>query len=88
MISPGLISSSGWRGWVTKFPGRWVAIFASRQMGSHLRLNCDEPQRHHVTILNRDPIRLGTPATILADIAERRRLDRDELLRLLIEGKP
>ena len=60
----------------------------SRQTGSHLRLTCDEPQRHHVTIPNRDLIRLGTPATIMADSAERRRLDRDELLRLLIEGKP
>ena len=59
----------------------------SRQTGSHLRLTCDEPRQHHLTIPNHDPLSVGTLAAILTDIAEHRRLTRDELLRQLLRDK-
>ena len=32
----------------------------TRQTGSHIRLTCDSPNQHHITIPNHDPIRVGT----------------------------
>jgi predicted RNA binding protein YcfA (HicA-like mRNA interferase family) len=55
----------------------------TRQTGSHIRLTCDLPETHHVTIPNHNPLRIGTLASILADIAAHHRLDRDELTRKL-----
>lgn len=57
----------------------------SRQSGSHMRLTCDAPEPHHVTVPNHDPLRVGTLASILADVARHQRLSRDELIdRLLV----
>lgn len=39
-----------------------------RQSGSHVRLQCDQPERHSLTIPNHSPIKLGTLAAILADV--------------------
>jgi len=50
-----------------------------RQSGSHIRLQCDEPA-HSITIPNHKPLRIGTLASIVADVAARRRIGRDELL--------
>jgi predicted RNA binding protein YcfA (HicA-like mRNA interferase family) len=50
-----------------------------RQSGSHIRLQCDEPV-HSITIPNHKPLRVGTLAAIVADVAAKRRIDRDELL--------
>jgi len=50
-----------------------------RQSGSHIRLQCDEPA-HSITIPNHKPLRVGTLASIVADVAARRRIGRDELL--------
>lgn len=55
----------------------------TRQTGSHIRLTCDQPQPHHVTVPNHSPLRIGTLATIIADVAAHRRLDRDDVLRKL-----
>ena len=41
----------------------------TRQTGSHIRLTCDNPTQHHITIPNHDPLRLGTLNSILGDIA-------------------
>lgn len=54
-----------------------------RQSGSHIRLQCGEPA-HSITIPNHKPLRIGTLASIVADVAEKRRLDRDELLKELL----
>jgi predicted RNA binding protein YcfA (HicA-like mRNA interferase family) len=54
-----------------------------RQTGSHIRLQCDDPT-HAITIPNHRPLRVGTLAAILAEIATRRKTDRDALLRLLM----
>ena len=41
----------------------------TRQAGSHLRLTCDQPTQHHVTIPNHNELRIGTLAGILNDVA-------------------
>lgn len=52
----------------------------TRQTGSHIRLTCEQPELHHVTIPNHDPIRVGTLAAIISDVAVHHRLEREELL--------
>ena len=52
----------------------------TRQTGSHMRLTTLERGEHHVTIPKRDPLRVGTLAGILADVAEHFELTREELL--------
>ena len=54
-----------------------------RQVGSHIRLQCEDPA-HSITVPNHRPLRVGTLSAILADVAARRRLDRDQLLRELL----
>ena len=52
----------------------------SRQTGSHIRLTCELPKQHHVTIPNHDDLRLGTLAAILADVASHHGLSREGLI--------
>lgn len=53
----------------------------TRQTGSHLRLTTDSPAQHHVTIPAHDPLKVGTVAAVLADVAAHLAIDREELLR-------
>ena len=53
-----------------------------RQSGSHIRSQCDE-LAHSITIPNHRPLRVGTLASIVADIAAKRQIGRDELLAML-----
>ena len=55
----------------------------TRQTGSHLRLTTQERGEHHITIPVHDPLRIGTLAAILADVAEHFALSRDELVERL-----
>ena len=55
----------------------------TRQKGSHLRLTTQQHGEHHVTIPNHDPLKVGTLAAILSDVALHLGLSRDELLRQL-----
>jgi predicted RNA binding protein YcfA (HicA-like mRNA interferase family) len=55
----------------------------TRQTGSHVRVTTQEEGTHHITIPNHDPIRIGTFAAILDDIAAHFKLDRDSLLKKL-----
>ena len=55
----------------------------SRQTGSHVRLTCEQPKQHHVTIPNHDHLRVGTLAAILADVAAHHGLSREALLEKL-----
>jgi predicted RNA binding protein YcfA (HicA-like mRNA interferase family) len=57
----------------------------TRQTGSHIRLSCDQPKAHHITIPNHEPLRVGTLSAILAEIAASRQLTRDDLLRKLLD---
>jgi len=60
-----------------------IGYIVTRQTGSHLRLTCREPVEHHLTIPDHDPIRVGTLAAILRDIAERRHMSRADLIAAL-----
>jgi len=57
-----------------------VGYSTTRQTGSHLRLTTANPSEHHVTIPLHDPLRVGTLAAILADVADHQEMSRDELL--------
>ena len=56
---------------------------ATRQTGSHVRLTCEQPAQHHVTVPLHDPLRIGTLAAVLAAVADEHGLTRDELLQRL-----
>ena len=60
-----------------------VGYRVTRQTGSHMRLSASQPQEHHVTIPAHDPLKVGTLAAILGEVAANLGLDRDELLRQL-----
>ena len=55
----------------------------TRQTGSHVRLTCDVPHQHHVTVPLHDPLRIGTLSAILVDVAEAQSVEWDVLLQRL-----
>jgi predicted RNA binding protein YcfA (HicA-like mRNA interferase family) len=55
----------------------------TRQTGSHMRLTTQEHGEHHVTIPNHDPLRIGTLAGIIDDVAEHFETTSDELIQKL-----
>ena len=55
----------------------------TRQVGSHVRLTCDLPPQHHVTIPLHDSLRIGTLSSILNDVAAAQSIERDVLLEKL-----
>jgi predicted RNA binding protein YcfA (HicA-like mRNA interferase family) len=55
----------------------------TRQTGSHLRLTTSKRDQHHVTIPNHDPLKVGTLAGILSDVAAHLEISRDELIQRL-----
>jgi predicted RNA binding protein YcfA (HicA-like mRNA interferase family) len=55
----------------------------TRQTGSHMRLTTDSAPQHHVTIPAHDPLKVGTLAAILGDVAGHLKIDREDLLRRL-----
>lgn len=52
----------------------------TRQTGSHLRLTTTQRGEHHVTVPRHSPLRIGTLAAILDDVAEHFGITRDELI--------
>jgi predicted RNA binding protein YcfA (HicA-like mRNA interferase family) len=46
-----------------------IGYRVSRQTGSHIHLTMDSPEQRHVTIPAHDPLKLGTLAAILGDVA-------------------
>lgn len=52
----------------------------TRQTGSHVRLTTTDHGEHHVTIPRHSPLRVGTLAALLADVAQHFQTTRDELL--------
>jgi predicted RNA binding protein YcfA (HicA-like mRNA interferase family) len=52
----------------------------TRQSGSHIRLTTTAIGTHHITIPNHRPIRIGTLASILDEVAAHHHIGRDELL--------
>ena len=57
----------------------------SRQTGSHVRLTCESPAQHHVTVPLHDPLRIGTLAAILTDIAVAHGMTRDDLQKKILD---
>lgn len=57
----------------------------TRQTGSHVRLTCASSKEHHLTIPLHDPLRVGTLAAILADIAAHHGITRDVLIARLFD---
>ncbi len=57
-----------------------LGYLRTRQTGSHVRITCSQPVQHHVTVPLHDPLRIGTLAAILQDVAQVQSLSRDELL--------
>ena len=53
---------------------------ATRQSGSHVRLSSQQPKEHHLTVPLHDPLRVGTLAAILADVATHHGITREALL--------
>lgn len=62
-----------------------LGYVATRQSGSHIRLTTNENGEHHVTVPNHDPLRVGTLSAILGAVAAHHGVDRDALLRLLLD---
>lgn len=56
---------------------------ATRQTGSHVRLECQLPQLHHLTIPLHDPLRIGTLASILTDVAKHHSLSKEDVIHKL-----
>jgi predicted RNA binding protein YcfA (HicA-like mRNA interferase family) len=54
-----------------------------RQVGSHIRLTTTQPSEHHITIPDHDPLKIGTLNSILRDVGEHAKLDRQALLQRL-----
>jgi predicted RNA binding protein YcfA (HicA-like mRNA interferase family) len=52
----------------------------TRQTGSHVRITSPQPNEHHLTVPLHDPLRIGTLAAILADVAAHHGITRDALL--------
>ena len=52
----------------------------TRQTGSHMRLTASGDIEHHLTIPSHDPLKVGTLAAVLADVAAHLHLEREELL--------
>ena len=57
-----------------------VGYRTTRQTGSHIRLTVLHPSEHHVTIPAHDPLKVGTLAAILGDVAVHLGFTRNQLL--------
>ena len=57
----------------------------TRQTGSHIRITCEQPEMHHLTVPKHPSLRVGTLAAIVADVARHQGLTRDELLMRLFD---
>jgi predicted RNA binding protein YcfA (HicA-like mRNA interferase family) len=66
---------------------RVLGYEVTRQMGSHLRLTTLTHGEHHITIPCHNPLRVGTLAGILSDVAEHFELSREELMARLFGEK-
>jgi len=59
----------------------------TRQTGSHIRLTTTRNGEHHITIPAHDPLKVGTLAAILGNIAAHFELARDEVAKTIFPGK-
>jgi predicted RNA binding protein YcfA (HicA-like mRNA interferase family) len=59
---------------------RVLGYEVTRQTGSHYRVTTTQGGEHHVTIPRHDPLRIGTLAAVLDDVAEHFGISRGELI--------
>lgn len=59
---------------------RLLGYEVTRQTRSHYRVTTTQGGEHHVTIPRHDPLRIGTLASILDDVAEHFGISRGELI--------
>jgi predicted RNA binding protein YcfA (HicA-like mRNA interferase family) len=59
----------------------------TRQSGSHMRLTTSEHGEHHITIPRHDPLRIGTLAAIVSDVAAHFNLSREVVINRLFGTK-
>ncbi len=59
----------------------------TRQSGSHMRLTTVQQGEHHLTIPRHDPLKPGTLAAILGEVARHFDIGRDELLMRLFSRR-
>jgi len=57
----------------------------TRQTGSHMRLTTHRGGEHHITIPRHSPLKVGTLNSILKEVAAHLGMERDELLKELME---
>jgi predicted RNA binding protein YcfA (HicA-like mRNA interferase family) len=57
-----------------------LGYVVTRQKSSHIRMTTQQNGQHHVTVPDHDPIKVGTLADILKDVADHFGLQREELL--------
>jgi hypothetical protein len=57
----------------------------TRKTGSPMRLTTQRNEEHHITIPLHDPLRVGTLASVPAEVADHHQLERDEIIRLVAE---
>ena len=55
----------------------------TRQTGSHMRLTTERGGVHHITVPAHSPLRIGTLAAIVDEVARHVKLDREQLLDVL-----
>ena len=55
----------------------------TRPTGSHMRLTTRERGEHHVTVPRHDPLRVGTLAGILGEVAAHFEASRDDIIERL-----
>jgi predicted RNA binding protein YcfA (HicA-like mRNA interferase family) len=60
-----------------------LGYIVTHQTGSHIRLSTEQNGQHHITIPQHDPLKIGTLAAILADIAAHFNLSKNELIELV-----
>ena len=57
----------------------------TRQTGSHMRLTTFKGGEHHVTIPRHKPLRVGTLNMVLRDVADHLNMNRDDLIKSLMD---
>ena len=57
----------------------------TRQTGSHIRLCRTANGEHYLTIPAHDPLKLGTLAAIIADVALHMKISKEETISLIFE---
>ena len=63
-----------------------LGYIQTRQTGSHIRLSrISIDKREHITIPNHNPIKIGTLAEIIRQIALQLEMDKAEVIKLLFE---